>query len=1061
MSSFFDYAGLLPQGVCLAWQTGSIWRSAGANLLISILYFCILAAIGVVLLRTRVPHKPVVGLCAGFIAACGATHALAAMSPWVPLPWISGAADALAALLLVLTASVAWPAIKQILGVERELQALRSAAEATQRKLQELALQDSLTGLANRRHFDAFLDSEIRRANRAGNSIALLMIDADKFKPFNDMYGHPSGDACLRLLATTIPAQLRREGDLAARFGGDEFAVILPGADEAGAALIAERIVHAISAIAIMHPGTESGVVTVSAGVAAIMPSMTKSGADQLLAQADAALYEAKARGGNQVCAAAQAAPRQDGIIAGDDTAPSIGAGDQPAGWNASMPPGMNFASFVRGLPVAILVTDSTQPDDPIIFANAGFAALTGYTPQEIVGRNARFLQGPGTDRRTISEIANAVRLGLPIRREVLNYRKTGETFWNEFFMQPLMDTHGALAGFVGLQIDQTARRRAEDAKTEMETRLAGIIGNFPGFIFQRVRKADGTRGYTYFSQSYWHVMGIAEVANPADHDPFVNIYPADVELVSSAIVVSQANLSPTMIEFRTVRADGTLIWIRTLSTPRALADGTAVWDGVGTDISAEMASKERLAYLAYHDPLTGLCNRVLFIQTLEALCAPFPGAPRRIAGLSVDVDAFQKINDTLGAPIGDAVLRQVADRLRKFAGDTGVAARLGGDEFGVATEDMPQGVSITEKAEALCHALQQPMQIAEHEIAIQVCVGATCYPLAGVAPNPGKDAAEEILKQSNFALAEAKRGGSGVVRAYSKQLDDREQKRAVLQHSMRQGLQEHQFVLHYHPIVDLSTGEIIGAEALLRWAHPELGMQRPDLFIPEAESSGLIIPLGAWVIRTALFEMQEWEKHCARLLRISINVSGVQLCDPGFTAMLDEALADTGADPSMVDLELTESVLIEGSTLNVLQALRQRGFRLAVDDFGTGYSSFRYLKTLPVGTVKIDQSFVRHMVIDSSDASIVRAISAVAKSLALEVIAEGVETPSQRDFLRNEGCPVGQGYLFSVPLAVDDFRLLLTSKATLPLGEAYAPPIRIGRSGSRVPAGVSGAGLQ
>jgi EAL domain-containing protein (putative c-di-GMP-specific phosphodiesterase class I) len=192
---------------------------------------------------------------------------------------------------------------------------------------------------------------------------------------------------------------------------------------------------------------------------------------------------------------------------------------------------------------------------------------------------------------------------------------------------------------------------------------------------------------------------------------------------------------------------------------------------------------------------------------------------------------------------------------------------------------------------------------------------------------------------------------------------------------------------------------------------------------------------------------MQEWEKLCARSLRISINVSGVQLYDPSFIAILDDALSEGGADPRKVDLELTESVLIEGSRLDVLQALQERGFRLAVDDFGTGYSSFRYLKTLPISVVKIDQSFVRHMVIDSSDASIVRAIASVAKSMDLEVIAEGIETPYQRDFLRNEGCAVGQGYLFSLPLTGEDFRGLLTSNATLPLGETYDVPLRRGPS--------------
>jgi diguanylate cyclase (GGDEF)-like protein/PAS domain S-box-containing protein len=1034
-----------------------LWLTAGANVLIAVAYFCISAAIVLLLLRgRRVAYKPVAGLFAGFIVACGATHVLTAASIFVPLYWISGVDDAATALLALITIILVWLVIKRILGFESELQSVRLVAEATRRKLEDLAMMDSLTGLANRRHFDAFLDAEISRASRAGTSIAMVMIDADKFKPLNDMYGHPSGDECLRAVAAAISGQLRRAGDLAARFGGDEFAVILPGTDEAGAAMIAERIVLAIRGVAILHPGTDSGVVTASAGVAAIMPAVTRSRSHDLLQQADAALYAAKARGGNQVCRAGQAARQQNDILGRPDSVNSNDAGEQSAAWSARMPAGMNFVSIVHGFPVGILVTDSTQPDDPIIFANAGFATMTGYSLNETVGRNARFLQGPETNMVPVSDIANAIRLGLPIRRELLNYRKNGEAFWNELFMQPLTDRHGAVMGFVAMQIDQTVRHRAEEAQTEVEARLAGIVANFPGYIFQRVLQANGTPIYSYFSESYWRLMGIVEVPNLPEHDTFANIHPADVDHARRAVAHSLANLSPCTIEFRLNCANGRFVWIRTNSTPRLLGDGNVVWDGVGIDISAEMASKESLAFLAYHDPLTGLCNRVLFTKTLRALCAARMGEPGRVAVLSIDVDAFQKINDTLGASIGDAVLRHIAGVLTTFAGTNGVAARLGGDEFGVATEDIPQEVSIADKATALCHALQQPMQIREHEITIQVCVGATCYPFADSELTPGKDAAEELLNQSNFALAEAKRGGSSIFQVYSKLLDDRERNRAVLRQSMRQGLKEQQFVLHYHPIVDLATGEIVGAEALVRWAHPELGMQRPDLFIPEAESSGLIIPLGEWVIRTALFEMQQWEQQCARSLRVSINVSGVQLRDPGFTAMLYEALADSGADPCRVDLELTESVLIEGSTLTVLQALKERGFRLAVDDFGTGYSSFRYLKTLPVSLVKIDQSFVRQMVIDSSDASIVRAIAAVAKSLGLEVIAEGIETSSQHEFLRNEGCLVGQGYLFSLPLTVEDFRWLLTSDATLPLGEVYPSPTHLGKSGSLVPADIS-----
>ena len=866
------------------------------------------------------------------------------------------------------------------------------------------------------------------------------MLDADKFKPFNDMYGHPSGDACLRLVSTAICGQLRRAGDLAARFGGDEFAAILPGADEEGAVLIAERILQAIRSVGVLHPASSSGVVTASAGVAAIVPSLSQFEPHHLLQLADAALYAAKDKGGNQVCSVIQAASQENLIFDRIEKEHSIGASEPDGNWAPRMPIGMDFVSILRGIPFGVLVTDSTQPDHPIVFANAGFSKMTGYSLKEAAGRNSRFLQGPDTDPRTVIELAEAVRHGVPIQRELLNYRKDGQTFWNGLYMQPLSDRHGALVGFVGLLIDQTARRRAEEGQRDSEAKLSAIVENLPGYLFQRVMTAEGSLRFTYFSPSYWRLLGI-EVAPPlATYDPFVDIYLADVEMVRSEIARSAASMSVCTIEFRAMRTDGTLLWLRTQSTPCARADGSVAWDGVGIDITSEMASKEQLAYLAYHDPLTGLCNRIQFVRTLTGMCAPNLAEARHIAAFSIDLDSFQSINEKYGSSVGDAVLRCVSERLADFAGASGIAARIGGDEFGIATTEVPPGAPLADKAARLCRILQSPMHIGEYEISIQVCLGAAAYAFEDIGPVATGDAAENLVKRSNFALAQAKRAGSGVFRLYSKELDHRERNRLVLRDSMQRGMDRHQFVLHYHPIVDLATGEIIGAEALVRWAHPTLGMQRPDLFIPEAESSGLIVPLGAWVIRTALLEMRDWPEQRERSRRIAINVSGIQLLDPGFVAMLDRILAETGADPKLIDLELTETILIGASALSVLNALKERGFQLAVDDFGTGYSSFRYLQSLPVGKVKIDQSFVRHMVIDSSDASIVRAIVAVAKSLELEVIAEGIETASQRDFLHNEGCPIGQGYLFSLPLAAEDFRWLLASRATLPLGEAYVP---------------------
>jgi EAL domain-containing protein (putative c-di-GMP-specific phosphodiesterase class I) len=292
-----------------------------------------------------------------------------------------------------------------------------------------------------------------------------------------------------------------------------------------------------------------------------------------------------------------------------------------------------------------------------------------------------------------------------------------------------------------------------------------------------------------------------------------------------------------------------------------------------------------------------------------------------------------------------------------------------------------------------------------------------------------------ELMKRAMLALQAAKRVGRGICRVYAADSDNRQQNQMILRNSLRTAIEENQFKLHFHPLVDLRSGTIVGAEALVRWNHPQLGLQRPDIFIPFAESSGLIIPLGALILREAMLQVTSWQRLGLQVPRIAINVSGIQLKDPGLLRSIEAALLETGADASHLELELTEGFMIDASssTLNVLRELKMLGFTLAVDDFGTGHASFRYLRDFPVDKVKIDQTFVRQMVIDSSDASIIRAIIALAKSLDLEMVAEGIETTIQRNFLREEGCRTGQGYLFSLPLAAEDFAYLVAHDVKLP----------------------------
>ena len=686
------------------------------------------------------------------------------------------------------------------------------------------------------------------------------------------------------------------------------------------------------------------------------------------------------------------------------------------------------------------MLTDHRQPGTPIVFVNAAFTALTGYSFEEVVGRNCRFLQGAETDPRSVEAIRTALAAGRGIKLDLLNYRKNGEAFWNELLIGPEADETGTIVGFIGILNDITQKRKLETEAVELQARLASIVENMPGYVFQRSLKSDGTLGVTYASPSFAAVLGIPAGAEADIGDVQRKLYPEDREAARQAIAKSAADMCSLSIEFRLPGATGER-WIRTYSKPRRLGNGDVIWDGIGLDITAEKRAEERLSYLAYHDPLTGMPNRTLFATSLARSLTASRTTQDQVALFILDLDGFQEVNDAAGMRVADSVLRGVSKRISDLADlREGYAARIGGDEFAVSLRLPPSGVDLLDIARRFCAELSLPLLVEGREFSIEACIGVAVFPFSSAAETLAEDVGEaELMQQANLALLAAKRAGRGMCRLYSSDGDDRLRNQLVFRASLRRAIEDQQFRLHYHPLVDLGSGRIVGAEALIRWSHPELGLQRPDLFIPLAERSGLIVPLGAWVLQEAMRQGVEWRRNGLTVPKIAINVSGLQLLDPGFLRMIERTVAETGAEPSQFEVELTEGFMIEASptVLNVLATMKSMGFTLAVDDFGTGHSSFRYLRDFPVDKVKIDQTFVRQMVVDSSDASIIRAIIALARSLNLEVVAEGIETHVQRGFLRDEGCRTGQGYLFSLPLTAEDFGFLLERGITLPMSSS------------------------
>jgi PAS domain S-box-containing protein/diguanylate cyclase (GGDEF)-like protein len=715
---------------------------------------------------------------------------------------------------------------------------------------------------------------------------------------------------------------------------------------------------------------------------------------------------------------------------------PSSRAAPRPADTGQSI----DYASAVLSCPSGIVITDPSKADNPIVFVNPAFTELTGYSSAEAIGRNCRFLQGLLTDQKVISEIRAAVVRGRSIRRELLNYRKDGAQFWTDLAINSTRDASGNLVGFVGILNDLTERKQAEVTAHETKTQLSNIVQNIPGFIFRRILKSDGTIEFPYLSSLFASKIGHPNESTATAADLLKHMRVDDIDIKRNAIERSAADLSPLVTEFRLI-SEGDERWIRTKSSPRREKNGDVVWDGVGIDITTEKLAEIRLAYLAYHDPLTGLANRTRLSEQLGLAIEAARKEGTQIALSCLLVVGFSEINETLGTNEGDAALKSVAARLSELTGldRNATAARLAGAEFAILRRGKTAAIYADEFAGIMMRSLAQPILVGQMALMTEPCIGTALLAPSELGKLSADAAAAELMKRAAIALSAASKAGPGTHRRYDEDLDHRRQHRMMIRHSMRDAIDNDQFELHYQPLVDLQSSTIVSAEALIRWQHPQLGLLRPDLFISLAEESSLIGPLGEWVMRTAMRQMVAWESEGLDPPSIALNISSVQVKMPDFIETVRRALAETGADARRFDLELTEGILLELSPaiLAVLSELKLLGFKLVIDDFGAGHSSLQYLRNFPIDKLKIDRIFVRQLVADSSDALIIRAITSLARSLKIGLVAEGIETVEQRDFLTGQGCTTGQGYYFSLPLAAEDFAWMIKQKTILPIVSA------------------------
>ncbi|OGI55053.1 MAG: hypothetical protein A3D32_08910 [Candidatus Muproteobacteria bacterium RIFCSPHIGHO2_02_FULL_60_13] len=599
----------------------------------------------------------------------------------------------------------------------------------------------------------------------------------------------------------------------------------------------------------------------------------------------------------------------------------------------------------------------------------------------------------------------------------------------------PLFDSAGAPIGLIALLHSQplASYQRAESILTISAARAAGELE-------RRQAEAQMHQLSSAVEQTADAIVitdrrGVIQYVNPAYEQ--ITGYPLKEVLGKNASVVKSGEHGKGFYEelWRTILAgqvfrgvmvnrkkDGLLYYEEKTITPLKDVGGNIVrFVSTGKDITQRLQSEERLHHLAHHDPLTDLPNRLLLQDRLTQAMREADQLERLVAVMFLDLDRFKTINDTLGHDIGDALLKTVAERLATCLRPGDTVSRLGGDEFTITLANVAHVDDVTRVAQKILDQFISPFRIGGRDLFVTPSIGITLYPLDEKQP-------ENLLKDADVAMYRAKELGGNRFQFYTPELNLRAARRLELETGLRQALERQEFILHYQPLVDMKTGRIRGMEALLRWQHPEFGLIPPLDFIPLAEEIGLIIPIGEWVLKTACAQIKAWHNTGFPALQVAVNLSSKQLRDKNLIAAVRQALTESGLEARYLDMELTESVLMQDMELatSILKELKTVGISFSLDDFGTGYSSLSYLKRFPIDYLKIDRSFVRDITTDAVGAGLVKAIIAMANVLNIKVIAEGVETYEQQEFLRSHGCDITQGYFCSKPLAAQDFTELL-----------------------------------
>lgn len=640
---------------------------------------------------------------------------------------------------------------------------------------------------------------------------------------------------------------------------------------------------------------------------------------------------------------------------------------------------------------------------------------MLGYCQEEFIGKNVHELMHHTHDDgshylQQDCPIYKALHEGIPAHVEgELFWRKDGTSLISEYRAHPI-HSEGKVVGSVVTFADITLRKQIESnlelAKNIIENANEAILVTNMGGIIEQVN--DAYVKITGYSREE-AIGATPKIQQSGRHD----------QMFYAQMWKDIHGKGYWEGEIWDRRKNGEIFpkWL-SISTVNDEHGNPSKLVGIFSDISSLKETEKELENLAYYDALTGLPNRVLFRDRLKQGIHAAKRDDYKLATLLIDLDHFKFVNDTLGHDAGDNLLEIVAECLKSFVRESDTVARLGGDEFTIILSEINQPEEASIIAQKIIDNLKEPIEVKGRMVNIGASIGISTYPDDG-------DECDLLLKNADMALYKAKDSGRNAYHFFSEELQSAIFDHISMEDEMRKGIDNDQFVLHYQPKINLKSGKMIGMEALVRWNHPDKGFVRPDHFIPFAEETGLIIPMGLWIFKTACRELSEFNRDLDVPLKVAINLSAAQFKQRGLIYTIKEIIEQYGIAPENVELEITESSVMGDVDLAIatMKKFRDLGLKLSIDDFGTGYSSLSYLKRFPINTLKIDQSFVRDLTIDSDDAAIVQAIISMAKNLQLDVVAEGVETEEQLAFLQTNHCEHVQGYLFSKPLPAQEFQ--------------------------------------